>query len=81
MCIRDSNTRINSITEDEDESFVSDMQEGMQSSVFPEPLLSSTEVGVAYFHQCIQAAFPVAALAAEPVTGTVREVNEQLQAS
>ena len=75
------NTRINSITEDEDESFVSDMQEGMQSSVFPEPLLSSTEVGVAYFHQCIQAAFPVAALAAEPVTGTVREVNEQLQAS
>lgn len=75
------NTRINSITEDEDESFVSDMQEGMRSSEFPEPTFSSTEVGVQYFHQCIQAAFPVAALSTKPATGTIREVNEQLKAS
>ena len=72
------NTRINSITETEDESFVRDMQNGMRSSVFPTPVLSSTEIGVRHFHQQIQRQFPVARLADEPAAGTVREVNNKL---
>ena len=72
------NSRINSITEDEDESFVDDMQQGMRSSVFPQPFLSSKEIGVQYFHQRIQSLLPVARLSTEPATGTIRTLNEQL---
>ena len=74
------NMRINKETEAEDESFVSDMQNGMRSSVFPEPTLSSTELGVRYFHQQIQKNFPVARLVNEPSAGTVCEINTQLAA-
>jgi len=72
------NTRINSITETEDESFVRDMQNGMRSSVFPAPVLSSAEIGVQHFHQQIQSHFPVACLSDEPAAGTMREVNNKL---
>ena len=73
------NMRINGITEQEDESFVSDMQEGMRSSVFPEPTFSSTEHGVKHFHQKIQQHFPVATLRHEPAKGTMASVNESMQ--
>ena len=72
------NTRINSITETEDESFVRDMQNGMRSSVFPTPVLSSAEIGVRHFHQQIQSHLPVASLCDEPAAGTVRELNSDL---
>ncbi len=73
------NNRINAETEEEDESFVLDMQEGMRSSVFPEPTLSSTEMGVHHFHRKIQSNFPVARLRDEPAAGTVRGANAQLK--
>jgi phenylpropionate dioxygenase-like ring-hydroxylating dioxygenase large terminal subunit len=72
-------SRINGITEAEDESFVRDMQEGMRSSVFPEPVLSSIEAGVQYFHQRVQSALPVARLSDEPAAGTLQALNRQLQ--
>lgn len=72
------NLRINGITEQEDESFVSDMQEGMRSSAFPEPHLSGIEQGVLHFHQKIQRHFPVATLRSEPATGSLTEVNASL---
>lgn len=71
-------SRINATTETEDESFVRDMQNGMRSSVFPEPVLSSVELGVKHFHQRIQSYFPVARLCDEPAFGTVREVNGEM---
>lgn len=74
-------TRINGITEEEDESFVRDMQEGMRSSVFPEPTLSSVEAGVQYFHQKIQSQLPVARLCSEPAPGTLRQVNAQMKSA
>ncbi len=73
------NNRINAETEAEDESFVLDMQEGMRSSVFPEPTLSSTEMGVHHFHRKIQSSFPVARLRDEPAEGTLRAVNVRLE--
>ncbi|MEM7377851.1 MAG: RHO alpha subunit C-terminal catalytic domain-containing protein, partial [Pseudomonadota bacterium] len=73
-------SRINSTTEEEDESFVDDMQQGMRSSVFPEPVLSSIEAGVKHFHQRIQSTFPVATLWHQPVAGTVEAVNRDMQA-
>ncbi|MEM6988678.1 MAG: aromatic ring-hydroxylating dioxygenase subunit alpha [Pseudomonadota bacterium] len=73
-------SRINNTTEEEDESFVDDLQQGMRSSVFPEPVLSSIEAGVKHFHQKIQASFPVATLHEQPPVGTIETLNEQLQA-
>jgi len=75
------NGRINGITEEEDESFVEDMQEGMRSSVFPEPTLSSVEQGVKQFHHKIQTMFPVARLRDEPAMGNVARVNQKLSSS
>ena len=72
------NMRINGLTDTEDESFVRDMQNGMRSSVFPQPVLSTAELGVRHFHQQIQARIPVAKLCVEPAVGTLREVNGQL---
>ncbi len=72
------NHKINGATEQEDESFVQDMQEGMRSSVFPEPTLSDVEHGVKYFHQRIQQLFPVATLCDEPESGSVMRCNAQM---
>jgi phenylpropionate dioxygenase-like ring-hydroxylating dioxygenase large terminal subunit len=74
------NLRINGITEQEDERFVVDMQLGMRSSVFPEPTLSSTEIGVKHFHNQIQQHFPVATLRHEPAPGTLVQVNASMNA-
>jgi phenylpropionate dioxygenase-like ring-hydroxylating dioxygenase large terminal subunit len=78
--VRYLNQRINGITDSEDEQFVNDMQEGMRSSVFPEPTLSSTEHGVRHFHRAIQAVFPVARLRDQPASGTMKSVNETMKA-
>lgn len=75
------NLRINGITEQEDESFVADLQHGMQSSVFPEPTLSSTELGVKHFHQKIQQHFPVAKLKDLPEHGTLSTLNKTIKIS
>lgn len=72
------NHRINGTTEQEDESFVRDLQEGMRSSVFPEPTLSNVELGVQHFHQKIQQLFPVATLRNEPQHGSVSQHNQQM---
>lgn len=75
------NQRINETTEKEDESFVRDMQTGMQSSVFPEPTLSSTERGVGHFHRQIQQLLPVARLRSQPPAGQMAQINRQLQSA
>ena len=72
------NHRINGETEKEDESFVQDMQEGMRSSAFPQPTLSSVEHGVQHFHQKIQSTFPVTRLSEEPAAGSVQRINQDL---
>jgi len=72
------NRRINNETEAEDESFVSWLQDGMKSSAFPEPNLSSIELGVRRFHQSIQAKLPVAKLVKHPGRGLVEETNKKL---
>ena len=72
------NRRINNETEAEDERFVSWLQDGMKSSVFPVPNLSSIELGVRRFHQSIQKQLPVAKLLQHPGKGLVQEINRKL---
>lgn len=71
--------RINRITGDEDVSFVMRMHEGMKSSAFPEPELSSLESGVREFHHRIQAVLPVTRLKQSPGTEKMFEVNNAMQ--
>ncbi len=77
--VRYLNRRINRITGDEDESFVMRMHEGMKSSAFPEPELSSLESGVREFHHRIQAVLPVTRLKQSPGTDKMVEVNNAMQ--
>lgn len=60
------NTRINAETADEDDKFVSWLQEGMKSSAWREPQLSSLEEGVRFFHHQIQSVIPVGRLRKAP---------------
>ncbi len=76
--VRYLNRRINRITGDEDESFVMRMHEGMKSSAFPEPELSSLESGVRDFHHRIQAVLPVTRLKQSPGTEKMSEVNNAM---
>ncbi len=76
--VRYLNRRINTETEKEDESFVRWMQEGMQSSAFPEQNLSKTEQGVLRFHKRIQSRIPVSNLREHPGKGRVISANERL---
>ena len=69
---------INNETSTEDERYVRWLQDGMRSSAFPEPNLSSLEKGVSEFHHQIQDILPVAKLKAHP--GNVAETNRQLMA-
>ena len=73
--VRYLNRRINVHTDAEDESFVRWMQEGMGSSAFPEPKLSSRESGVSRFHHRIQQQLPVARLKNSPRMGQVADTN------
>jgi phenylpropionate dioxygenase-like ring-hydroxylating dioxygenase large terminal subunit len=70
--------RINMATDAEDESFVSWIQEGFKSSVFPEPKLSSLENGVRHLHKQIQAKIPVGNLKDQPNLGQVQAINQQM---
>ena len=76
--LRYLNRRINNFTSEEDESFVQGLQDGMQSSVFPEPNLSSIERGVSEFHHQIQEILPVARLKNHPGNGKVGRTNQHL---
>lgn len=71
--------RINEQVGYEDESFVDWVQEGLQSSVYPEATLSTIESGVSGFHQDIQSVLPVGRLAREPAAGTVGQINAAMQ--
>jgi len=75
------NMRINRQTSFEDESFVNWIQEGMNSSEFPEGTLSSAEWGVSAFHQQIQKRLPVGRLEKEPASGTVAKINDSMSPS
>lgn len=71
--------RINQSTEQEDESFVSWIQRGIRSSVFPTLQLSSLENGVKHLHGKIQQRIPVARLAEQPGIGQVSDANEAMK--
>lgn len=70
--------RINNTTSDEDKKYVQWLQDGMHSSVFPEPNLSSIEQGVSDFHHQIQGILPVAKLKNHPGSGQVEAVNASI---
>lgn len=72
------NVRINTETAEEDDSFVASLQQGMKSSAWQPPNLSSLESGVATYHSFIQGALPVGKLSQEPASGTLRQVNETM---
>ncbi len=76
--VRYLNRRINDTTSAEDESYVKWLQEGMNSSAFPEPKLSSIEYGVREFHHQIQNILPVGKLKHHPGKGLVSQTNASL---
>ena len=79
--VRYLNRRINRIAGEEDESFVMRMRDGMKSSAFPEPELSSLESGVREFHHRIQAILPVTRLKRSPGPGKMVEINNAMAES
>ncbi len=72
------NRRINMKTEAEDEQYMVDMQEGMDSSAFPAPQLSALESGVRNFHRRIQERLPVSRRTHPPASGLMAEMNRQM---
>ncbi len=78
--VRWLNRRINRIASEEDESFVMRMRDGMKSSAFPEPELSSLESGVREFHHRIQVILPVTRLKQSPGAGKMVEINNAMTA-
>ena len=76
--VRYLSRRINRITGREDESYVKWLQDGMQSSAFPEPNLSSIESGVQEFHQKLQKILPVMKLKQHPGQGKVSAINKRM---
>lgn len=72
------NSRINRVTDREDNAFVRRLQNGMKSSAFPTPKLSSLEQGVRQFHKEIQHALPVANLANAPSPGQTAQINHEM---
>lgn len=73
--------RINDQTDQEDESFVRGLQDGMRSSAYPVQKLSSREQGVRGFHKAVQRVLPVANLAEEPEPDQLRKTNAALPAA
>ena len=72
-------TRINRTADIEDDDFVRRLRDGMESSAFPTPHLSSKEHGVRHLHKEIQRILPVANLANAPRAGSVAQVNAELR--
>lgn len=77
--VRYLNRRINGQTEFEDRTFMKWLQESMQSSAYPNWMLSKTaETGVAEFYRMYQDILPVASLREKPASVPLAEVNETL---
>ncbi len=76
--VRWLNLRINRITSEEDVNFVMRMHNGMKSSAFPEPELSSLESGVREFHHKIQSVLPVTRLKQSPGAEKMVEINNAM---
>lgn len=72
------NVRINNETAEEDEKFVSWLQQGMKSSAWREPRLSSLESGVRQFHRQIQRKLPVSCLKTQPNSDEIDRVNREM---
>ena len=70
--------RINNETVEEDDTYVGWLQQGMKSSAWQQPHLSSLEEGVRYFHHCIQASLPVARLANAPAEQDMVQQNHRM---
>ncbi len=79
--VRYLNRRINRIASAQDEDFVMRIHNGMKSSVFPEPELSSLESGVREFHHMIQDILPVTRLKQAPGAGKMIEINDTMAQS
>jgi hypothetical protein len=65
---------------DEDIQLIEWAAEGMRSSAFDAVLLSDLELGVASFQNSLRDTLPVVSLQQEPESGTLRQVNERMQA-
>ena len=78
--VRYLNLRINRITGQEDENFIMRMHNGMKSSAFPQPELSSLESGVREFHHKIQEVLPVTRLKRSPGADKMIKTNEAMAA-
>ncbi len=77
--LRYLNRRINIQTMSEDYFYMESMQQGMNSSVYPQWTLSATaETGIRAYHHAIQARLPVAKLKNIPPHGTIAEVNDDM---
>ena len=74
------NMRINNETAEEDDAYVGWLQQGMKSSAWQEPCLSSLESGVRYFHHCIQDSLPVARRYLAPAEQKMADLNRQMGA-
>jgi len=72
------NLRINNETAEEDDTYVGWLQQGMKSSAWEPPQLSSLEAGVAHYHGCIQRVLPVSRLAQAPQEQDMARINHEL---
>jgi len=77
---REHNRNINMEVGDEDIQLIEWAAEGMRSSAFDAVLLSDLELGVASFQNSLRDILPVVSLQQEPESGTLRQVNERMQA-
>jgi phenylpropionate dioxygenase-like ring-hydroxylating dioxygenase large terminal subunit len=77
---REHNRDINMEVGDEDIQLIEWAAQGMRSSAFDAVLLSDLELGVASFQNCLRDTLPVVSLQQEPESGTLRQVNERMQA-
>ena len=80
--LRYLNRRMNKVTDDEDYFYMQTMQDGLNSSAYPEWTLSQTaETAVRHYHNAIQNALPVAKLRHKPPSGNVAAMNDLILSS
>ena len=75
------NVRINNETVEEDDTYIGYLQQGMKSSAWQEPQLSSLEEGVRYFHHCIQQSLPVGRMRTAPQESAMHDTNQTMLAN
>ncbi|MBX2880836.1 MAG: hypothetical protein KTR32_12925, partial [Granulosicoccus sp.] len=73
------NMRINTLTADEDDKFVSWLESAMRSSAWSPPVLSELESGVRHYHHLIQQQLPITTLANEPDNDKLKHVNAEMR--